>query len=131
MKKILILSGIIALAFTFSSCKKEDANKDVDDCIKKLNYFNETFIDFNQDGVISRDTLETEKKSEYDKLKKIASEYYEMMNKINSQIEDEKERLEKGKKIKGYEKEYKKALIEKQSEIDKSTASFEENLGKI
>ena len=130
MKKILIF-GMIALAFGFASCSKEEPVKDVDACIKKLTYFNTSFEGFMEDGVISTDTITGEKSSEFDMVKKTATEYYELVNKINSQIEDEKERLEKGKKIHDYEVKYKEALEAKKAEIETAAAKFEENIAKM
>lgn len=130
MKKILIF-GMIALAFGFASCSKEEPVKDVDTCIKKLNYFNTAFEGFMEDGVISKDTIEGEKSSEYNKIEATATEYYELINKINSQIADEKERIEKGKKIHDYELKHKEALEAKKEEIEAASALFIENLNSM
>lgn len=130
MKKILILC-VLTLAVGFASCNKEEPSKDVEVSIKKLNYFNQSFDEFMSDGVISRDTVAGEKSSEYDKVKKTATEYYELINKINGQIKDEHKRIEKGKKIHNYEEKYNKALEEKKSEIDAAVAGFEERILKL
>jgi len=75
----------------FASCKKEDAVKDVESTINKLNYFNETFNTFYADGVISKESQKEDEKSEFEKLKSIATEYYDLMNKINNTCKDDKE----------------------------------------
>lgn len=130
MKKILIL-GMIFTAFVFTSCQKEDANKDVETAISQLKLFNKTFDEYYSDGVIAKDTLAAEENSEYDRLKKLASNYYEAINKINKNVQKEVEMLNKGKKIENYDERYKEALKTHQDEIDKHTAIFEENLSKI
>jgi len=129
MKKLTILSLVI-LAFSFTACDKENANKDVENCINKLNHFNTTFNEYNADGVISKEKNLGKRKdqSEFGNLKKIASEYYELMNKINSNIADEKEALEKGKKIDDYEKKYRESIMTSKSEIEKATSIFNKNI---
>lgn len=129
MKKIYLIP--FALIILFSSCKKDDASKDVETAIAKINYFNETFAILYEDGVISTEAPNKDEKSEYDQLKKIAAEYYDMMNKINSNIEEEKEKLKKGKKIDNYEATYLSIVKEKNEEISKATQLFEENLSKM
>ncbi|HOY39145.1 MAG: hypothetical protein KBB11_02030 [Bacteroidales bacterium] len=131
MKKILYLSIAVVLTLSIASCKKYDVAKDVDMSILKLNQFNDKFAEFYKDEVISKDTLENEKSSEFDQLKKIAGEYYEIINKINSQIKEDQERVKNGKKSKGYEDDYKKALSEKNDAIEKSTGLFIENMNKL
>lgn len=130
MKKILIL-GMIFTAFIFTSCQKEDANKDVKSAISQLNIFNKTFDEYNQDGVISKDTLAAEDDSEFDRLKELASQYYETINKINKNVQKEVEILKKGKKIENYDERYKDALKANQDEIDEQTSIFKENLSKV
>jgi ribosomal protein S20 len=130
MKKILIL-GMIFTAFVFTSCQKEDANKDVETAISQLKLFNQSFDEYYEDGVISKDTLAGDDNSEYDKLKKLASNYYETINNINKNVQKEVEMLNKGKKIENYDERYQEALKTHQDEIDKHTAIFEENLSKI
>ncbi len=131
MKKIISILSLVAITFMFVSCDKVEADKDVEKCILKLNQFNEKFAELYADNVISRDTVSGKELSEYDELEKIATEYYELMNKINSQIKDEKEKAEKGKKTKGYEEAYNKALEDNKEEIEKSTTLFEQNIAKI
>jgi predicted transcriptional regulator len=130
MKNIFVI-GLIALAFSFTACDKEDAAKDVDYCIKKLNQFNTEFAEMYEDGLISKDTIEGEENSEYDQIKKLASQYYELVNKINSNIEEEKELAEKGKKTEGYEEAYNQTLKEREEDITKAVELFEENLKKL
>ncbi len=128
MKKTYLILFVIAVLF--SSCKKEDALKDVGNAISKMTYFNETFDTFFEDGIIETEGV-GEEDSEYDKLKGIATEYYDIMNKINNNIKLEKEKLEKGKKIDNYEEKYLETIKEKEDEILKATKLFEENLAKI
>ena len=130
MKNILIIS-ILALAFAFTSCDRDKADEDVDTAIVQLEQFNNKFVEYNKDGVISRDTLEGESKSEYDKLKKIASQYYETMNKINKNVKTEKEELIEGKKTHGYEEVYNEALKANEAKIEEQSKLFIENLEKI
>jgi hypothetical protein len=130
MKNIVIVAFVL-LAISFTACKKQDANKDVESSVKSLELFNKKFADFYSDGVISRDTLEGEDKSEYDHVKKLATQYYESVNKINKNIKEEKEKAEKGKKIDNYEENYQKALEEYKDRIDKSSQEFMLNLEKI
>lgn len=126
MKKIMIY-GFIALAFIFSSCSNEDPKGDVDKLITNLNYFNETFDELYEDGVISKEGED----SEYDKLREIANQYYEALNNINKKIDKERVKAEEGKKTDGYEEAFKAAKKEKQSEIEKATQAFMDNLEKI
>ncbi len=131
MKKILYFIGIITLVFTLTSCNKVEADRDVDNCINKMNQFNELFSELYADGVISKEVSGGQSESEFDKLKVVANEYYELMNKINNQIKDDKERVEKGKKPKNYEEAYKKALNDRRTDIEEVTKIFENNLNKI
>lgn len=131
MKKILYLSFAVILTLSLASCKKYDVAKDVDLCILKLNQFNDKFAELNKDEVISRDTLVNEQNSEFDQLKKIAGEYYEILNKINSQIADDQERVKDGKESKGYEDTYKKIISDKSDVLEKSTSLFIENINKM
>jgi peptidoglycan hydrolase CwlO-like protein len=132
MKKLLVLSAI-AIAVVLSSCSKLEPNKDVENCINKLNYFNTQFAEYYADGVISteKNLGKRKDKSEYDNLKSIASEYYELVNKINSTVEEEAEKKEKGKKIEDYEVNYKKEVANRSADIQKATKLFEENLMKL
>ncbi|MDD2562842.1 MAG: hypothetical protein PHU27_01330 [Salinivirgaceae bacterium] len=127
MKKLLYIISLVALVISFSSCKKEDAAKDVDNSITKLKLFNNKFQELNSDSVISRDG----ENSDYETLKALAVDYYESMNKINSQIEEERKAIEKGESGDGYIDAYKKALDEKQSEIEAATTEFTENLNML
>ncbi len=131
MKKIIGILCLVSLTFAFASCSKVEADKDVESSITKLNQFNDTFAALYEDGVISTDTVADKEKSEYDELGTLANEYYEIMNKINSQIEEEREKAEKGKKVKGYEEAYKKALEANKEDIESATALFELNISKI
>jgi len=126
MKKIMIY-GFIALAFVFSSCSNEDAKGDVDKLITNLNYFNETFDKLYEDGEISKEG----DNSEYDQLREIANQYYEALNNINKKIDKERAKAEEGRDINGYEEAFKAAKKEKQSEIEKATQQFMDNLEKI
>ena len=131
MKKIFLYIPIILALLLATSCKKKaDASKDVVNAVNKLNYFNKTFTDLYSDGEISK-VEDEDKNSEFKDLRTIASEYYEMMNKINTNIEDEKEDLAKGKSIDDYEKKYKEALEANSEELNKATKLFEENLSKM
>jgi hypothetical protein len=129
MKKTVYLSGFLVLLLSIISCSKIDVEKDVNLSIAKLNQFNNQFNEFYTDGIISKDTLQNQKSSEFDQLKKFASEYYEVINKINAQIEEEKEAASKGKKVDGYEDAYVKSI--ETLEVEKATSLFIENLGKI
>ena len=126
MKKLFLYLPII-LIIIVSSCKKEDATKDVNASISKLSYFNETFEEFYADGKISTEA-NGEEKSEYDKLKKIGSEYYDLINKINNQVKKEKEDREEGKKVKNYEEAYKQALKDNNEKIEEVFKEFQKNL---
>lgn len=129
MKKILYLIGVILFAGFLTSCDKEDAVKDLDNSIVKLKIFNKKFQDFYSDGVISR--IKDDKSSEFNQLKDLANEYYESMNKINSQIETARLEKKEGAKEEGYEEAYKKALNERNSEIEALTSEFIENIQKL
>jgi len=113
MKKILIYLPLIIAMFTLTSCNKDDANEDVQNVIAKINYFNATFETFYADGVISTDEPDDKTDSEYDQLKSIASQYYDLMNKINKNIEDEREDLDDGQTIGEYEQLYLDLLFSK------------------
>jgi hypothetical protein len=126
MKKLTYLITAFALLIFLSSCNKIEADKDVDNCINKLNQFNKNFEKFYEDGIISKDTLENEESSEYDKLNKLASEYYDLVNNINNQLDSEK-----NKKAEEYKEAHQKALENKGDEINSATALFEENLKKM
>lgn len=130
MKKILIL-GMIFTAFIFTACEKEDANKDVENAINQLKIFNKTFDELYADGKISKEAKTEDEDSEYDKLKKLAGNYYEAINKINKSVQKEKDLIEDGKTIENYDERYQEALKTHKDEIDKHTAIFEENLSKI
>ncbi|MGQ1908411.1 hypothetical protein ACT3CE_01350 [Marinifilum sp. RC60d5] len=130
MKRLKNIFSIIILSLFFVACGKVEAEKDVTNCINKLNRFNNLYSTLSVDGVISKEKV-GEEDSEFDQLKKVASEYYELVNKINSDIQEEKEKAEKGKKIKGYEKKYQEVLKAKHSEIEKATKLFEDNLSKL
>lgn len=131
MKKILIYLPFILAMMVFSSCKKEDAAKDLQKVIDKINYFNSTFEDFYSDGVISTEKPDADTPSEYEKLKEIASQYYEMMNKINSNITDERDDLDDGQTIGEYEQKYIDLLSQRNAEIVEITTLFEDNLSKM
>ncbi|HBS86208.1 MAG: hypothetical protein A2W91_09445 [Bacteroidetes bacterium GWF2_38_335] len=121
MKKItkILLAGVLCLFL--ASCSKKDAVKDLDFSLKKLEVFNEKFDELFKDGVISTEAKGDEK-SEYDQLKTLAGEYYESINKINTALKEGDE---------DYVAAHKKALEEKQADIDKLTAKFMENLEKM
>ena len=127
MKKILLYLPIVLL-LALVSCSKEEASKDFESSISKLNSFNETFEKFYEDGIISKEKPEGQDYSEYEKLKKIGSEYYDSINKINNQISKEKESLEKGKKIKGYEESYKQVLKKNETRVNEITTLFQKNI---
>lgn len=127
MKKLLYIIGLVFVVFSLTSCDKEDAGKDIDNSITKLKIFNKEFQELNNDGVISKEG----EKSEYSELKNLAGEYYESINKINTNIENERKAKEEGESIDGYEDAYNAALAEKQSEITAATKEFTENLNKL
>ncbi len=134
MKNKIIIVLIACLSLGLTSCKKEDAHKDVDGLIKKMNYFCKKYEEFNADGVISKEAKSKKEESEYAQLKKIAQGYYEAMNKINKNVQKEQEKIEKGKnpkKLKGYTASYKSAIEEKRAEIDEATQKFNEALKKL
>ncbi|MBN2891631.1 MAG: hypothetical protein JXL97_07180 [Bacteroidales bacterium] len=131
MKKILIYLPLILAMMVLSSCKKEDAAKDLQKVIDKINYFNTTFEGFYSDGVISTEKPDDDTPSEYEKLKEIASQYYDMMNKINSNIADEKDDLDDGQTIGEYEQQYIDLLSQRNAEIIEITTLFEDNLSKM
>ncbi|HXK81306.1 MAG TPA: hypothetical protein PLO05_04020 [Bacteroidales bacterium] len=130
MKKTLYLIGIITLALSITSCNKVDADKDVDNSINKMKQFNELFDKLYEDGVISKEA-EGKEDSEFDQLKTLANDYYEIINSINNQIKEDKENVEKGKKSNNYEEAYKKALEDRKTDIEEVTKVFEANLNKI
>ena len=132
MKKITYFLAIAVLSLMTVACSKQNAVEDVDLSISKLNQFNSTFEKFNQDGVIDginpTKNKEENKDSEYRQLKKLAEEYYELINRINSNIKKDKERISKGKKSNGYEEKYIQAIESKKDEIAKATDLFIKNL---
>jgi protein subunit release factor B len=130
MKKALYMIGIFAFALTFTSCNKVEADKDVDNSINKMKQFNELFDKLYEDGVISKEAKDKEE-SEFDQLKAVANEYYEIINKINNNIKEDNENVERGKKSNNYEEAYKKALDERKDDIKEVTKIFEDNLNKI
>ncbi|MCP4178738.1 MAG: hypothetical protein GY756_13315, partial [bacterium] len=117
MKNIIKITLIVLISGILFSCKKPDAKKDVKDTIIKLKQFNNKFNELYTDGQISKDTIEGSDKSEYDELKKIASEYYDVMNRVNNAKNEEKE----DNKDK-YTKEYESLLEEKKSEIEENAS---------
>jgi Skp family chaperone for outer membrane proteins len=125
--KNLMIYVLIVLAFVFTSCSSPDANADVEKLITNLNYFNQTFDELYEDGVISKEGDD----SEYKKLREIANQYYEALNNINKKIKKEQAEAEEGQTIDGYEEAFEAAKKEKQSEIEKATQQFMENLEKI
>ena len=127
MKKLMIY-GLIAMAFLFSSCSKDDPKADVDKLIVTMERYNETFDKLNEDGVISREAPNEDEDSEYDELREIANQYYEGLNNINKKIDKEKTRIEDGKKVNNYEDGYKTAVKEKEAEIEKVTKEFIEKV---
>ncbi|MFO7878986.1 MAG: hypothetical protein ACQES0_02120 [Bacteroidota bacterium] len=129
MKNSLIYV-LIAFALLATSCAKDDPKSDVETLITNLEYFNETFDKYYEDGEISTEA-EGEADSEYDELRAIANTYYESVGKINKRIEEEKQQLEEGKEIDKYEEKYHEALKENSEEIEKATEEFMENLEKI
>ena len=132
MKKIIYFFVIVALSLTTIACSKQNAVEDVERSIAKLNQFNSTFEKFYNDGVIDGINTKGDKNkdedSEYNQLKKLAEEYYELINRINSNINEDKENVKKGKKSNGYEEKYKKAIESKKDEIEKATDLFIKNL---
>ncbi|MDD4086932.1 MAG: hypothetical protein PHP48_06790 [Bacteroidales bacterium] len=130
MKNLFFLA-IILTSFVFTSCQKEDANKDVETAINQLKIFNQTFSKFYQDGVISKDTLANNDNSEYDMLKKLASNYYETINRINKNVQKGAEKLKKGNKSEHYEDQYKSAISNQSEEIELLTSNFINNLQRI
>ncbi len=134
MKNKIIIVLIACFSLGLTSCKKEDAHKDVDGLIKKMNYFCKKYEEFSADGVISKEAKSKKDESEYVQLKKIAQGYYEAMNKINKNVQKEQEKLEKGKnpkKLKGYGESYQSALKEKNAEIEEATKKFNEALNEV
>lgn len=131
MKKTLYLIGIFALVLSFTACNKVEADKDVDNSINKMKQFNELFDKFYEDGVISKEAKDDKEESEFDQLKAVANEYYEIINKINNQIKEDKENVERGKESNNYEEAYKKALDDRKADIEEATKAFEANLNKI
>lgn len=127
MKKLMIY-GLIAMAFLFSSCSKDDPKADVDKLIVTMERYNETYDKLNEDGVISREAPNEDEDSEYDELREIANQYYEGLNNINKKIDKEKTRIEDGKKVNNYEDGYKTAVKEKEAEIEKVTKEFIEKV---
>lgn len=131
MKKLFIYIPLIIAMMTLTSCKKEDAAKDLQNVIDKINYFNTTFETLYADGVISTEKPDDDTPSEYEQLETIASQYYDMMNKINSNIADEKDDLDDGQTIGEYEQLYLDLLAEKDAELVEITTKFEDNLSKM
>lgn len=127
MKKLLYIISLAALVISSSSCKKEEAAKDIENSLTKLSVFNNKFQELYSDSIITKDGIN----SEFEQLKSLAADYYEVMNKINGHIEEERKAKEKGESIDGYEDAYKTALKEKESIIEKTTTEFIENLNKL
>src|SRR6056297_2734080 len=121
---------LVVFALVVSSCAKDDAKADVETLISNMEYFNETFDKFYEDGEISQ-KAEGEEDSEYDKLRALANSYYESVNKINTRIEKENEKAAESKKIDNYEEKYHEVVKEKQEKIDKVSKEFINNLEKI
>ncbi len=128
---ILNILVLLALTLFISSCSENDANEAVQDSIKKLELFNKQFDIYYQDGVISKELADGNKQSEYAHLKKIASEYYELINGINDLIKEERKDLEDGKSVEGFEQAYKDALKKHENAIKNATDAFSKNLSKL
>lgn len=127
MKKILIYIPIVFMVLFASSCKEDDAGKDVDAIINKLKQFNDTYKKFAVDGISKGNEEKEDEKSEFNKLKKIANEYYDLMNKANKQIKNEKAENGTSK----YEVEFKKAIDEKKAKIKEATDLFIANMNEL
>ncbi len=63
-------------------------------------------------------------------LEKLAKEYYELMNKINTTVKYEKEDLAEGA-VSEYEKGYKELVTQRDSEIKEITKNFNERVVKL
>jgi methyl-accepting chemotaxis protein len=122
---VLVIFSLVAI-----SCDKDDAKADVEKLITNLEYFNETFDEFYEDGEISTEA-EGNQDSEYDQLRTIANSYYETVHKINKRIEEEKQEKAEGKKIDNYEENYNEAVKEKSDKLEQVSQEFIENLEKI
>jgi hypothetical protein len=120
MKKIINIVLVAAMAFVAFSCKSVDADKDVKACIAKLNAFNDEFEELYDDEKI--DT--TGDDSEYDKLKKLANDYYDHMVSIQRKIDDEDDGAE-------YKKSYEASVKENQEELDEAAQKFLDNMNVI
>ncbi len=116
---------------SFISCKKENPVKDLDNAVNKIKAFNTKFEEFYSDGIISKESSSEKEKSEYETLKKIATQYYDIMNKINTNIKLEKKDLNKGETIGKYQAEYERLVKEREKEIKEITEIFNENLTKF
>ncbi len=130
MKKVLLYLPLMLIMFTFTSCKKQNAEKDLENAINKLNFFNQKFDEFYQDGVISKKAANDNESSEYDQLKRIATEYYELINKINKTVADIDAKLKDGEENK-YRTAYVAATKKREAEIDKVFDEFKQNVEKI
>ncbi len=120
MKKLIYIV-VIGLSILFmGSCKRPNAEKETKNVVDKLEYFNKTFKKYYEDRVISS--------KEYSELKDIANGYYEMMNKINMNIQEERKDAKEGKEIFNYEDKYKKSLSDLDQRIKEQTAIFEKNI---
>ncbi len=131
MKNKSYIFGLVLMAIFFTSCSKLEVDKDVDNCIVKMKLFNNKFEELYNDKKISKEAESGQDASEFEQLKKNASEYYELMNKINSAIEDERKEVEEGGKAEGYEDEYNRILENRKGEINSVTETFMNNLKKI
>lgn len=120
-KKIIAKLSILLFLLLAISCSSEvEAEKDVESLITKLTQFNEDFEDYYSDNAIDE--------SEQERLYSTATDYYNIMNKINSKIKKEKEGVENGKPANGYEKLYQKAISENESTIMEEVTKFEQNM---
>jgi hypothetical protein len=125
-----ILYVLVIFSLFASSCTKDDAKADVEKLFTNLEYFNETFDDFYEDGEISTEA-EGSQDSEYDQLRAIANSYYETVNNINKRIEKEKQEKAEGKKIDNYEETYNEAVKAKIDKLKQESQEFIKNLEKI
>lgn len=126
MKKLIYITAVITgVLLMATSCKKLEAEKDVKNAVAKLEYFNKMFAEYYADGTITGIADNT---GEYSGLRDIANEYYELINKINTNIQEEAEKAKKGKKTQNYEAKYKEQLAAFDAKIKEQTALFQSNL---
>lgn len=136
MKKISILLTGFVLMILIISCNNQnqieskEAVVDLDSCIVKLNSFNDQFNKFYDDEVI---TIESAKGAtcEFTDLMELANGYFSIASKINDRINEDAALVAKGEKSTGYDKAYKNAMMQRQTEYEAALELFTENFALV